>query len=56
MSCCPGNPMVAAKVNFMSPQIVEMAGMMGYDCLWICHEHLYSEEAFGKVGFTFRGA
>jgi 4-hydroxy-2-oxoheptanedioate aldolase len=36
-------PVLAAKVNFMSPQIVEMMGMLGYDCLWICHEHLYSD-------------
>ena len=27
------------KVCFMSPDIVEMLGLLGYDCVWICSEH-----------------
>ena len=38
-----GEPVLAAKVNFMSPQIVEMMGKMGYDCLWLGNEHLYAD-------------
>ena len=37
-------PVLAAKVNFMSPQVVELLGMMGFDCLWICNEHLYADQ------------
>lgn len=36
-----GEPVLAAKSNFNSPAIVEMMGMIGFDCLWICNEHLY---------------
>jgi 4-hydroxy-2-oxoheptanedioate aldolase len=35
-----GKPVLAAKSNFMSPRIVEMMGLVGFDCLWICNEHL----------------
>ena len=38
-----GSPVLAAKVNFMSPQIVEMMGCLGYDCLWLGNEHLYAD-------------
>lgn len=38
-----GEPVLAAKVNFMSPAIVEMMGMMGYDCLWLGNEHLSAD-------------
>jgi len=33
-------PFLAAKVNFLHPHIVEMMGLIGFDCLWICNEHL----------------
>ena len=36
-------PVLAAKVNFMSPAIVEMMGMIGFDCLWLGNEHLYAD-------------
>ena len=36
-------PVLAAKVNFKSPQIVEMMGLIGFDCLWLCNEHIYME-------------
>ena len=34
-------PVLSAKVNFKSPQIVEMMGLIGFDCLWLCNEHIY---------------
>ncbi len=36
-------PVLAVKVNFMSPAIVEMMGLIGYDCLWLGNEHLYAD-------------
>lgn len=36
-------PVLAAKVNFKSPQIVEMMGLIGFDCLWLCNEHIYMD-------------
>lgn len=38
-----GQPVLAGKVNFGSPQVVEMMGLMGFDCVWICTEHLYAD-------------
>lgn len=34
------DPVLVVKSNFMSPAIVEMMGTMGFDCLWLCNEHL----------------
>ena len=30
---------LCAKLNITHPWIVEMAGMAGYDCVWLCMEH-----------------
>lgn len=38
-----GQPVLAGKANFGSPQIPEMMGMMGFDCVWLCTEHLYMD-------------
>ena len=38
-------PILSVKVNFKSPAIVEMMGMMGFDCLWICNEHIYHDDS-----------
>lgn len=40
-----GKPVLVAKVNFHSPEIVEMMGFLGYDCVWICNEHLYHDDS-----------
>ncbi len=40
-----GKPVLVGKVNFESPAIVEMMGMMGYDCVWVCNEHLYPTDS-----------
>ncbi len=36
-----GKPALCTKVNFIDPSIVEMVGAIGFDCLWICNEHLW---------------
>ncbi|MFN2352175.1 MAG: HpcH/HpaI aldolase/citrate lyase family protein [Kiritimatiellia bacterium] len=35
-----GEPVLVIKSNFKEPAICEMMGLMGFDCIWICHEHL----------------
>ena len=35
-----GKPVFVAKTLFLEPNIVEIMGLMGYDCVWICNEHL----------------
>ncbi len=35
-----GKPIAMAKTLFMAPAFVEMVGCMGYDCMWLCNEHL----------------
>ena len=34
-----GEPVLVPKVCFVDPGIVEMLGLLGFDCLWICNEH-----------------
>ena len=36
-------PVLLGKVNFKSPQIVEMMGLFGFDCVWLCNEHIYMD-------------
>lgn len=35
-----GETAVCVKVNFSDPRIVEFAGLMGFDCIWTCMEHV----------------
>jgi len=28
------------KVNFSDPRVVEMAGLVGFSCVWVCREHV----------------
>lgn len=37
-----GQPVLCTKTNFNEAAIVEMVGLMGFDCLWICQEHLWA--------------
>ena len=30
---------LAAKLNFMNPNLAELIGYFGFDCLWVCNEH-----------------
>ena len=37
-----GKPVLCTKTNFNEPSIVEQIGLMGFDCIWICREHQWS--------------
>lgn len=37
-----GETAISIKTNFMNPPIVEQMGHMGFDCVWICQEHLWA--------------
>ncbi len=39
-----GKPVLCTKTNFNEPSIVEQIGLMGFDCIWICREHLWSND------------
>lgn len=34
-------PSLCIKVNLRDPAIVEMIGLIGFDCIWLCREHLW---------------
>ncbi len=34
-----GEPVLVNKICFFNAELVELIGMMGFDCLWICNEH-----------------
>jgi len=34
-----GEVILTAKLNFMNPNVAELMGYFGFDCLWICNEH-----------------
>lgn len=34
-----GEIILTAKMNFINPNLAELIGLMGFDCLWICNEH-----------------
>lgn len=34
-----GEIILTAKLNFMNPNLAELIGYFGFDCLWICNEH-----------------
>ena len=36
-----GKPVLSTKVNFKDPGIMEMIGIIGIDCIWLCREHLW---------------
>ena len=33
-------PVLAVKIAYQDPAIYEMAGLMGFDCVWVCNEHI----------------
>ncbi|MCL4415984.1 MAG: aldolase/citrate lyase family protein [Actinobacteria bacterium] len=39
-----GKPVLCTKTNFRDPGIVEMIGLIGFDCVWFCREHLWSND------------
>jgi len=36
----PGKPAFSTKTNFGDPRLVELIGMIGFDCIWLCMEHV----------------
>ncbi len=36
-----GKPVLCTKINFKDPGIIEMIGLIGFDCVWLCKEHLW---------------
>jgi 4-hydroxy-2-oxoheptanedioate aldolase len=34
-----GQPVLVPKACFLDPNIVEILGLLGFDCIWICTEH-----------------
>ncbi len=39
-----GEPVLCTKANFKDPGIIEMIGLIGFDCVWLCREHLWSND------------
>ena len=35
-----GKPAFCTKTNFRDPSIVDFIGMVGFDCVWLCMEHI----------------
>ena len=35
-----GKPAFSTKTNFGDPRLVELIGMIGFDCIWLCMEHV----------------
>lgn len=39
-----GKPVLCTKLNYRDPAIIEMVGLIGFDCVWICQEHLWANK------------
>lgn len=35
-----GKPAFSTKTNFGDPRIIELIGLIGFDCIWLCMEHV----------------
>lgn len=35
-----GKPAICVKTNLHDPKAVEIMGMIGFDCVWLCNEHV----------------
>ena len=35
-----GKPIVCTKINLADPRAVDIAGIAGFDCVWLCNEHV----------------
>jgi 4-hydroxy-2-oxoheptanedioate aldolase len=38
-----GKPAFSTKTNLADPRVVELIGMIGFDCIWTCMEHVPSD-------------
>jgi 4-hydroxy-2-oxoheptanedioate aldolase len=34
-----GQPVICTKMNTVDPMIMDMIGLIGFDCVWMCNEH-----------------
>ena len=51
-----GQPVLCTKGQFSDPTIVELIGLMGFDCIWFCREHLaHNDETIANMVRTARG-
>jgi len=41
-----GRPATCAKINLGDPRVVEICGLTGFSCVWLCHEHVPNDWAF----------
>jgi len=39
-----GEPVLCTKTNFSDPSIIELIGTLGFDCIWICKEHIWTND------------
>jgi len=52
-----GEPVLCTKTNFKDPGIVEMVGLIGFDCVWLCREHLwFNDETLANMVLAARSA
>lgn len=35
-----GRPVICTKTNLMDPRAVDIMGLAGFDCVWLCNEHV----------------
>jgi len=35
-----GKPVFSTKCNLADPRAVEIASLFGFDCIWLCREHV----------------
>jgi 4-hydroxy-2-oxoheptanedioate aldolase len=49
-----GKPVICTKINTTDPVIVDMIGMVGFDCVWMCNEH--SAIDWDRLGNLIRAA
>jgi len=49
-----GRPVICTKINTVDPVIVDMIGLFGFDCVWICKEHAAVD--WDRLGHLIRTA
>jgi len=35
-----GKPAICTKTNLMDPRVIDIMGLIGFDCVWLCREHV----------------
>ncbi len=50
-----GKHVLCTKTNFKDPGIIEMIGLIGFDCVWFCREHLgFNDETLASMVLAAR--